>query len=83
MSRLAREDPVADPTPAQRVWEHKDYTICKSRDTPKPLPEYVLTKALVVHFDGGYKAEVGAGGFLVWGKDGKCLGGQGKSYAGA
>ena len=56
--------------------------IMSSRKPPKPkaIPSSISASALIVHFDGGYKQGVGAGGFLVWGPDGKCIGGKGLCY---
>ena len=79
VARVARDAPASDPTPEPHTWSHEDILIAKPRK-PTPLPPRVSTHTLLIHIDGGYKEQVGAGGFLLWGQDGTCLHGKGLNY---
>ena len=73
VARVARDAPASDPTPEPYTWSYEDILIAKPRK-PTPLPHGVSAHTLIIHFDGGYKEQVGAGGFLLWGQAGTCLG---------
>ena len=82
VARVARDAPASDPTPEPHTWSHEDILIANPRK-PTPLPPGVSAHTLLIHFDGSYKDQVGAGSFLLWGQDGTCLGGKGLSCADA
>ena len=82
VARLAREAPTNDPTPERHTWQHQDIVLAKPKK-PSPRPTGASTHTLIIHFDGGFKERVGAGGFLLWGREGTCVGGKGLCYADA
>ena len=82
VARVARDAPASDPTPEPHTWSHEDILIAKPQNS-SPLPPGVSAYTLLIHFYGGYKEQVGAGGFLLWGQDGTCLGGKGLNYTDA
>ena len=82
VARLARETPSTDPTPELHTWPHEDFIISKPQKS-NTIPVDIADTSLICHFDGGYKKSVGAGGFLLWGPDGHCMGGKGLCYADA
>ena len=61
VARVARDAPASDPTPEPHTWPHEDILIAKPRK-PTPLPPGVSAHTLIIHFYGGYKEQVGAGG---------------------
>ena len=61
VARVTRDAPASDPTPEPHTWSHEDILIAKPRK-PTPLPPGVSAHTLAIHFERGYKEQVGTGG---------------------
>lgn len=63
----------------EQAWEHEE-RILSAPDPNSLWGSADVPGALIVYFDGGCRKRVGAGGFVVFREDGKCLGGRAELY---
>ena len=70
------------PPPELNIWEHEDIEL----DLPNkdPLKGMInMRGAYILHYDGGCSIKKGTGGYIAWGPDGNCIGGEYKYYGDA